>query len=133
MDTHRIDNPYTGEIVAERKLLTDAEIEGVVSRAYRAHKQWMRTSIPERIALCERFCQELEKDGERIAREITQQMGKPLKQAQGELRTALFRARTMMSIASESLRDEPLPPAPGLTRFIRHGPGGAALDLSAWH
>ena len=52
MDTHRIDNPYTGEIVAERKLLTGAEIEGVVSRAHRAHKQWMRTAIPERVALC---------------------------------------------------------------------------------
>ena len=133
MDTHRIDNPYTGEIVAERKLLTGAEIEGVVWRAHRAHKQWMRTAIPERVALCERFCQEFEKDGERITREITQQMGKPLQQAQGELRTALFRARTMMSIAPESLRDEPLAPVTGFTRFIRHEPVGVVLDISAWN
>ena len=133
MDTHRIDNPYTGEIVAERKLLTGAEIEGVVSRAHRAHKQWMRTAIPERVALCERFCQEFEKDGERITREITQQMGKPLAQAQGELRTALFRARTMMSIAPEALRDEPLAPVTGFTRFIRHEPVGVVLDISAWN
>ena len=51
METHRIDNPYTGETVAERKLLSESEVEGVVARAHRAHKQWMRTSIAERVAV----------------------------------------------------------------------------------
>ncbi len=133
MDTHRIDNPYTGETVAERPLLVASEVEGLVSRAFRAHKQWTRVPLPERIALCERFCQEFEKDGERIAREVTQQMGKPLSQARGEVKTALFRARTMMSLATEALRDEPLPPVPGFTRFIRHDPVGVVLDISAWN
>ena len=133
MDTHRIDNPYTGETVAERRMLDASEIEGLVTRAFRAHKAWMRTTLAERVALCERFCQELEKDGERIAREITQQMGKPLSQALGEVRTTLFRARTMMALAPEALRDEPLPPVPGFTRFIRHEPVGVVLDISAWN
>src|SRR5258708_5248270 len=111
MDTHRIDDPYTGELVAERKLLSAGEVEGLVSRAFGAQKQWMRVPLPDRLALCEKFCQELEKDAERIAREVTQQMGKPLSQARGEVKTTLFRARTMMSLASEALRDTPLPPA----------------------
>lgn len=131
--THRIDNPYTGEIVAERRLLAADEIEGLVSRAHRAQKSWAKTSVAERVALCERFCQQFEKDGERIAREVTQQMGKPLAQARGEVKTALFRARTMMSLAGEALRDEPLPPTPGFTRFIRHEPVGVVLDISAWN
>jgi acyl-CoA reductase-like NAD-dependent aldehyde dehydrogenase len=133
METHRIDDPYTGELVAERRLLAAGEVEGLVSRAFRAHKQWMRVPLPERIALCEKFCQEFEKDLERIAREVTQQMGKPLSQARGEVKTALFRARTMMSIAAEALRDEPLPPAAGFTRFVRHEPVGVVLDISAWN
>jgi len=69
MDTHRIDNPYSGETVAERRYLGDAEVEGLVTRAFRAHKSWAKTPLAERIALCERFCQELEKDSERVARE----------------------------------------------------------------
>ncbi len=133
MATHRIDNPYTGETVADRRLLGAEEIEGVVNRAFRAHKAWARTPVQERVALCERFCQELEKDGERIAREVTQQMGKPLAQARGEVRTTLHRARTMMALAPEALRDEPLPPAPGFLRFIRHEPVGVVLDISAWN
>ena len=133
MQTHRIDNPYTGETVAERRFLTDSEVEGLVSRAHRAQRQWARTSLQERIALCERFCVELEKDAERVAREITQQMGKPLSQARGELKTCLFRARTMIGLAPEALRDDPLPPTPGFTRFIRHEPVGVVLDVSAWN
>ncbi|HEX4385674.1 MAG TPA: aldehyde dehydrogenase family protein, partial [Myxococcales bacterium] len=133
MSSHRIDNPYTGETVAERKYLDDSEVEGLVTRAFRAHKAWTKTLLPDRIALCERFCQEIEKDAERIAREITQQMGKPLGQARGEVKTMLMRARTMMSLAAEALRDEPLPPLPGFTRFVRHEPVGVVLAIGAWN
>jgi acyl-CoA reductase-like NAD-dependent aldehyde dehydrogenase len=133
MSTHRIDNPYTGEIVAERRYLDESEVEGLVSRAFRAHKAWAKTPLPERIALCERFCEQVEKDKDRIAREVTAQMGKPLAQAYGEVRTMLARARTMMALAVEALRDEPLPAVPGFTRFIRHEPVGVVLDISAWN
>jgi acyl-CoA reductase-like NAD-dependent aldehyde dehydrogenase len=133
MDTHRIDNPYTGETVAERPLLKDSDVEGLVTRSFRAHKAWARTSIAERVALCERFCQQLEKDSERVAREVTAQMGKPLAQSRGEARTTLHRARAMMALAPEALRDDPLPPLPGFTRFVRHEPVGVVLDISAWN
>jgi acyl-CoA reductase-like NAD-dependent aldehyde dehydrogenase len=132
-DVHRIDNPYTGEIVAERPFLKDSEVEALVSRAHRAHKAWAKVPLSERIALCERFCAAFEADGERIAREVTAQMGKPLAQAQGEVRTTLMRARTMIALAPQALADEPLPPLPGFNRFIRHDPVGVVLDISAWN
>lgn len=129
----QIDNPYTGEVVAERRFLQAGEVEGVVARASRAQKSWAKTSIAERIALCEKFCVAFEADGERIAKEVTQQMGKPLGQARGEVKTAVMRARYMMSIAAEALRDEPLPALPGFIRFVRTEPVGVVLDISAWN
>jgi len=129
----RIDDPYSGEIVAERGFLGAGEVEGVVARAARAQRAWARTPVQERAALCERFCQALEEDGERVATEITRQMGKPLAQARGEVKTALARARHMISIAPEALADEPLPAVPGFTRFVRHEPVGVVLDISAWN
>jgi acyl-CoA reductase-like NAD-dependent aldehyde dehydrogenase len=129
----RIDNPYSGEIVADRRFATAQEIESIVARAHRAQRGWARVALPERVASCERFCAAFERDGERIAREITAQMGKPLAQARGEVKTCLSRARHMMSIAAESLRDEPLPPIPGFTRFIQNAPVGVVLDISAWN
>ena len=56
MNTHKIDNPYTGETVAERKFIDDSEVEGLVSRAFRAHKAWTKTPLEGRIAVVERFC-----------------------------------------------------------------------------
>jgi acyl-CoA reductase-like NAD-dependent aldehyde dehydrogenase len=129
----RVDNPFSGEIVAEIPLLDAREVEGLVARAARAQKAWARTSVAERVALCEKFCAAFEQDGEQIARDVTLQMGKPLSQARGEVKTALARARHMMSIAPEALRDEPLPPMPRLTRFIRHEPVGVVLDIAAWN
>jgi acyl-CoA reductase-like NAD-dependent aldehyde dehydrogenase len=45
MDKHRIENPYSGETVAERRFLGDAEVEGLVTRAFRARKGWAQTPI----------------------------------------------------------------------------------------
>jgi len=133
MTSVKVDNPYGGEIVAEVPLLDEGGVEAVVSRAARAGRAWARTGIAERIALCERFCRQVEEDAERIAREVTLQMGKPLAQSRGEVKTAVARARHMMSIAPEALRDEPLPPVPRFTRFIRHEPVGVVLDIAAWN
>ena len=55
-DRFQIDNPYTGEVVAERRYLSGNEIEGALSRAARAQRSWARTGIDERVALCNKFC-----------------------------------------------------------------------------
>src|SRR5438045_5208329 len=60
-------------------------------------------------------------------------MAMPLAVERWEWKTAVFRARTMISIAADSLRDEPLAPVTGFTRFIRHEPVGVVLDISAWN
>src|SRR5256885_10247889 len=68
-----------------------------------------------------------------MAREVTLQMAKPLAQARGEVKPTLRGAGTMMSLAPEALRDDPLPPVPGFIRFVRHEPVGVVLDISAWN
>ncbi|TMB32642.1 MAG: aldehyde dehydrogenase family protein, partial [Deltaproteobacteria bacterium] len=132
-DRFQIDNPFSGEIVAERRYLSANEVEGALARASRAQRSWARTPLEARIALCEKFCAAFEASSERIAREITQQMGKPLAQAKGEVRTCVARARAMIALAPEALRDDPLVPVPGFTRFVRHEPVGVVLDISAWN
>src|SRR5213082_3864412 len=132
-DRFQIDNPFSGEIVAERRYLSANEVEGALARASRAQRSWARTPLEARIALCEKFCAAFESSSERIACEITQQMAKPLAQAKGEVRTCVARARAMIALAPEALRDDPLVPVPGFTRFVRHEPVGVVLDISAWN
>jgi acyl-CoA reductase-like NAD-dependent aldehyde dehydrogenase len=128
-----VDNPYSGETVAEVPLLNAADALSAVDRASHAQKAWAGSSLAERLALCERFCEEFLKATPTIAREISLQMGKPLGQAEGEVKTAIVRARYMMSIAASALADELLPPLEGFSRKITHEPVGVVLAIGAWN
>jgi acyl-CoA reductase-like NAD-dependent aldehyde dehydrogenase len=129
----KVDNPFSGEIVAEVPLLEGAGALAAVERASKAQRAWAATRLEERLALCERFCEEFLKAQPKIAREISLQMGKPLGQAEGEVKTAVTRARYMMSIAAEALADEPLPPLEGFSRKISQEPVGVVLAIGAWN
>ena len=128
-----VDNPYSGETVAEVPLANEAQALQIVERASRAQRAWATTTLDERLALCERFCEQFLAASDTIARGITLQMGKPLGQAQGEVKTAVMRARHMMSIAKASLADEPLPAVDNFSRKITHEPVGVVLAIGAWN
>jgi len=129
----QIDNPYTGELVAERPYASRAEAFAALARAAKTQRDWSGRGVPDRVSICERFCIAVEAARETIAHEVTAQTGKPLWQAKGEVNTMLARARHLISIAAASLADEAQAPLPGLTRFIRHEPVGVVLQIAAWN
>jgi acyl-CoA reductase-like NAD-dependent aldehyde dehydrogenase len=127
-----VDNPYTGEPACEVPL-ADSRAAGVVlDKAQAAAKAWKTSTLPERIALCERAVAAMEARAGTIAADITRMMGKPLGQAQGEVKGTAGRARHMMSIAAASLADVTLP-LDGFERRIVRAPLGVVLDLPAWN
>ncbi|MDQ1255840.1 MAG: hypothetical protein QG656_434 [Candidatus Hydrogenedentes bacterium] len=128
-----ITNPYTERKECELPLTTADDVDAVVRRARGAFADWRREPVTARVALCERFIAAFEAAGEEIARDITRQMGKPLKQARNEVAGMLDRARHMSAIAERTLADEPLPEKPGFVRYIRHEPLGVVLDVAAWN
>lgn len=129
----RIVNPYTEEVVYSFPMDTVEDAFQKVEKAYKAYQEWRWTSFETRRQLCNQFMVEFEKNRDKIAREITEQMGKPLWQAQNEVNTMLDRARYMIDIAEKTLQDEYLPEKPGFVRYIRHEPIGVVLDIAAWN
>src|SRR5438105_1271477 len=93
--------------------------------------------VEERVALCLRAIESMEKDVDAIALEITSMMGKPLRQSKNEMAGMAKRARHMCAIAPESLRDIVLPPSNAderaLERRIQRSPLGVIFDLPAWN
>jgi len=132
-DVIRVDNPFTGEIVLERPLMPASELDGLMKRSHEAHRAWRQTSLPERLALVEKFCAVFEARADQYAAEITASMGKPLKQAKGEVGAMCDRARQMATIAERALADSPLPDKPGFSRWIRREPVGVVAVLAAWN
>lgn len=126
-------NPFTEAVELTLPLAGTGALDGIVAKAHAAFAGWRETSIGERKALCERFMAEFEANAELTARDITRQMGKPLAFARGEVSGMLARARYMIDIAEETLKDEYVAEKPNFVRYIRHEPLGVVLDIAAWN
>jgi acyl-CoA reductase-like NAD-dependent aldehyde dehydrogenase len=128
-----LDNPATGEQALSIDAVGLEEAESLLARAQKAAQEIAATSLSERIALCERFVETFERSAETIADDVTKQMGKPIAEARGEVRTMLDRARYMISIAERELGPYPLEPLAGFERSIQRRPVGVVLDIAAWN
>ena len=92
MTTLTVDNPFTGDVACTVPVADDSTISSMLDRAQRAAKEWKRSTVAERIALCERVVLSMEEDIESIASDISRMMGKPLSQARGEVKGMAGRA-----------------------------------------
>ena len=129
----RVDDPFTGELACELPLASEAEAMAAVDRAAAAQRAWASVPVDERVALVRRFGEALTARGEEVARDISRQMGKPVAEARGEVRTCVARAAHMAAVAGETLADEPLPDKPGFERWISREPLGVVLDVAPWN
>jgi len=126
-------NPFTEEPAFTLPMLEAGEVDAVVMQARRAHEDWRRVPLDDRIALCRKFVDAFKAMGDQVATDITVQMGKPLSQAKGEIGRLAERAEHMMAIAPQVLADEPAPGAAGFKKYIRHEPLGVVFDVAAWN
>jgi len=127
----RVVNPFDQEVVAELALDDDAQIRGKAAAARRAFERWSRRPLGERAERVQAGLQRFRARGDEIAREVTLQMGKPIREARREVQTLFERAEHMVAIAAETLAPEVLPAREGLHRRIEHAPLGVVLDIAA--
>jgi acyl-CoA reductase-like NAD-dependent aldehyde dehydrogenase len=129
----KIISPIDGAVVAERKLATEDEVNAALLLAVEAQVQWKATAISERAKLCHQAIDCIVAKSDEIAREITLQMGRPIKYAAGEISGLEERASYMIDIAEQELADMPVENKAGFTRFIRRQPLGVVLTLAPWN
>ncbi len=129
----RVINPFTEQVELTLPLLPLAEVDRVVVRARAAFRAWSATPIDSRIALCRGFVDAFKAMADEVAANTSRQMGKPVKQARGEVNRLVERAEYMIGIAKETLADEYVPEIAGFKRYIRHEPLGVVFDIAAWN
>jgi acyl-CoA reductase-like NAD-dependent aldehyde dehydrogenase len=123
-------SPIDGAVVVERPHTTSA----VLDRAREAQASWRSVPVAERAARLGRAVDAFVSERDRIAHEITLQMGRPIAHSPGEVRGFAERAWFMIGIAADALADVPAPdPMPGFTRFIRREPLGTVLVIAPWN
>lgn len=83
-------NPTTGDVIATYDLHTPQEVDTALTGAARAQAAWRKVSIDERVKLLSAIARELRADKDRLARLITEEMGKPVTEAAAEIEKCAF-------------------------------------------
>ena len=84
-----VQDPATGEAIADVPLSNREDVEQVVTHASKAFSDWRATPVTERIQVLFRFKSLLEEHLDELARTATRECGKTLAEAQGELRRGI--------------------------------------------
>ncbi|MDQ0983365.1 aldehyde dehydrogenase family protein [Streptomyces sp. V2I9] len=89
MSTYRVVNPATGETEKEYPTATDGELREALALADGTQRAWAARPPAERAGVLRRVAELYEERKDRLAAVITREMGKPVKQALGELATVV--------------------------------------------
>lgn len=84
-DTHRVVDPVTAGAIGEVPLATAADLDEALAAAERAFPAWRAMDVEERGAILRRAAALLRERGEAIAVLLTQEQGKPIAEARGEV------------------------------------------------
>jgi acyl-CoA reductase-like NAD-dependent aldehyde dehydrogenase len=132
-DRLRVISPVNGEVIIERPLADDRQIEQALARASRSQVAWRAVSVAERATILSRAVDALVARKTEIAKEITLQMGRPIRYTPGEVGGFEERARFMIGSAGQALADVDVGEKAGFRRFIRRTPLGLVFVIAPWN
>lgn len=127
-------SPIDGSDILQREFAQPSVIEATLDQAQQARNQWTQTSIAERAAICRKTVQYFLDHADAIGRELSRQMGRPIRYTPFEITKGFKeRANYMIDIAEEALSDQRVEEMAGFNRFIRRAPLGVVLVLAPWN
>jgi len=126
-------SPVDGREVARKRPASATEITAALAVARKAQEQWAELPIAERAKFCSGAVDAMLAMRDKIAPELSWQMGRPIKYAGGELGGFEERARYMIALADSALA--PLEPAPkeGFRRYVWREPLGVVFTIAPWN
>ena len=125
-------NPATGEIVREIPTETAETIEGKLAAAEAAFSSSRRTSFAERAKLLNAVAAHMRKNVDTLAPLMTEEMGKPAKEAVGEVNKAAWCAEHYAEHAEAYLARQVIASDASLS-YVQHLPLGPVLGILPWN
>ncbi len=125
-------NPTTGKEIHRYDPLGDAQLEDVIGRSASAFETWRTTGFAERAALLNRVADLMERDEERLARLMTVEMGKPIREARGEVKKSAWCARHYAESGEAYLAAQTLA-SDATHSYVQYLPLGPVLGILPWN
>ncbi|KAF8909128.1 hypothetical protein BGZ58_005998, partial [Dissophora ornata] len=131
--TLSIITPVDSSVYATVQISSSEKVQASVEFATKAQKTWKKTPLKQRVEMARRFLDILGSRKDELAKELTMQMGRPLRYTPGEIKGTQDRGKYMVDVAEEALKDVEVHEA-GLEgkfkRFIRKEPVGVVLIVA---
>lgn len=80
-----VKNPATGEIIEEVRVNTKEEVEQAILKSHETFKSWASVNAHERARLLKKWSDLIQENKAEIARVMTMESGKPIKESLGEV------------------------------------------------
>ncbi|MBL8581194.1 MAG: aldehyde dehydrogenase family protein [Rhizobiaceae bacterium] len=125
-------SPIDGTSYLTRAYAGGGEIAAKIDAARAAQKSWRRVPLGDRVALVQRFGQEMKARADALAESVTHSIGRPRWQADETERLALV-GDLLGRCAAETLADHAFESDETIRRFARPTPGGLHLSICAWN
>ncbi len=81
----KVNNPATGELVEKVHVHSEEEISQALENGHKAFKKWAKVNAHERSRLLQKWSDKIQENKESIAKMMTLENGKPLKESLGEV------------------------------------------------
>lgn len=125
-------NPATGETVRERPTETASSLETKLSAARAAFADWRATGFAERAELLRAIAALMRREVDQLAPLMTEEMGKPAKEAIGEVNKAAWCAEHYAEHAQDYLARQVIESDARLS-YVQHLPLGTVLGILPWN
>jgi acyl-CoA reductase-like NAD-dependent aldehyde dehydrogenase len=131
----KILNPANGAVITEVAEDGPAAVRTKYERARAAQPAWAAAPLRKRLAVIAAFRERIVAMQETLARTLTQEVGKPIRQSRNELKGLLVRLDFFLAEAARALRDEKVyaDEKEKLEERITHEPLGVIANISAWN
>ncbi|KAL3418461.1 Succinate-semialdehyde dehydrogenase [Phlyctema vagabunda] len=126
-------SPITNKAVVTRDAISEFALAQQADVATEAFLSFRKTSLAERQAIVKKALALLTEKKDVLAKEITEQMGRPIAYTAKEVTTAVMRGEYLLKISDEVFKDTDGEAEQGFKRFIRKVPVGPVLILFAWN
>jgi acyl-CoA reductase-like NAD-dependent aldehyde dehydrogenase len=131
----KITNPASGAVIADVAADNAAAVRRKYDVARAGQCRWAKVPIRKRLEAIAKFRERVVAMQETLARTLTHEVGKPIRQSRNELNGLLGRIDFFLAESVHALREERVhaDPKQKLDERITHEPLGVIVNISAWN
>ncbi|MGF1723777.1 NAD-dependent succinate-semialdehyde dehydrogenase [Photobacterium nomapromontoriensis] len=125
-------NPATGKLIQRYATLASEQTQQKIAYAQQGYLSWRECSLEQRASMLKRVAAQLRQDKTKLAQLMTDEMGKPVKEAGAEVDKAAWCCDHYAEHAATYLQDDVIN-SDASQSYVHYQPIGALLGVLPWN